>query len=252
MREECDRLSALRHAPEEPLDTAYRRVKGWDALNLREITVLRELYAFRDDKACAWDMPVHQVASNDDLLALAQSDGMLPRGIGGMLATRCSGELAEAIRRGFDGPEAPRPERSEPYTDPWSPESRDRLKSLKRWRALISDELGLAVSHIWPTPSLERIAQRPGRIERELAGGEGEVRRWQTAEFGERPGRPGWRFGERCPRLGLGTQVSVLRPRRSSTLRRTGRYSPGRESPRTRQWCASGLWTSRPPRSRCR
>ena len=185
VREECDRLSALRHPPEESLDTAYRRVKGWDSLNLREMTVLRELYAFRDDKACAWDMPIHQVASNDDLLTMAQGDGVLQRGVGGMLSTRCSGELAEAIRRGFDGPEAPRPERYEPYAEPWSPESRDRLRSLKRWRARIADELDIAVSHIWPTPSLERIAQRPDRVDRELAGGEGEVRRWQTAEFGD-------------------------------------------------------------------
>jgi hypothetical protein len=44
--------------------------------------------------------------------------------------------------------------------------------------------LELAVSHIWPTPSLERIALRPEELERELTGG-GEIRRWQRSEFGE-------------------------------------------------------------------
>ncbi len=185
VREECDRISALRFPPEEPLDTAFRRVKGWDSLNPRQMAVLRELYAFRDGKACAWDLPMHQVSSNDDLLTLAQSDGLLPLGVGGMLAVRCSGELAEAIQRAIDGPEAPKPDRGEPPSDHWSPASRDRLKSLKRWRGMVSNELGIAVSHVWPTPSLERIALRPELAKRELAGGDGEVRRWQTAEFGD-------------------------------------------------------------------
>ena len=49
----------------------------------------------------------------------------------------------------------------------------------------MSGELGIAVSHIWPTPSLERTALRPDLLQRELAGGEGDVRRWQSAEFGD-------------------------------------------------------------------
>ena len=185
VREECARISALRHPPEEPLDTAYRRVKGWDSLDPGQMAVLRELYAFRDGKSCVWDVPVHQAASNDDLLTLAQSGGTVAHGIGGMLARRCFGELLDAIRRGIDGPEEPKPERPDPPPDPWTPERRERLKSLKRWRAGISSDLGIAVSHVWPTPSLERLAMRPDLLSRELAGGEGEVRRWQRAEFGE-------------------------------------------------------------------
>ena len=160
------------------------------------MAVLRELYAFRDGKACVWDMPVHQAASNDDLLTLAQSDGIVERGIGGMLAGRCFGELLEAMQRGMDGPEEPRPERPDAPPEPWTPERRERLKSLKRWRAQLSDELGIAVSHIWPTPSLERIALHAGGVEHELAGGEGDVRRWQSAEFGAELAQlvDGWDF----------------------------------------------------------
>ncbi len=185
VREECERLSELRHPPEEPLETAYRRVKGWDSLDTRQMAALRELYAFRDGKACMWDLPAHQVASNDDLLALAQSDGVVERGVGGMLSGRCFGELLEAMQRGMEGPEEPKPERERPPPEPWTPERRERLRSLKRWRTDLADELGIAVSHIWPTPSLERLALRPSRLARELSGGEGEVRRWQQGEFGE-------------------------------------------------------------------
>lgn len=185
VREECARIEALRHPPEEPLETAFRRVKGWDSLSPREAAVLQELYAFRDGKACAWDVPTTQAASNGDLIELAQCGGSPPRGVGGMLASRCFGELMEAMERGIAGPEAPKPPRPDRGGDPWTPESRERLKILKQWRLGLSAELDLAVSHIWPTASLERIALRPERAGDELAGADGEVRIWQREEFGE-------------------------------------------------------------------
>lgn len=197
VREECRRVEELRHPPDEPLETAFRRVKGWETLNPRQATVLQELYAFRDGKACVWDVPAAQAASNGDLLEMARSGSPPPRGVGGMLATRCFGELLEAIEQAMRRPELPRPPRPEPGPDPWTPERRERLKALKQWRTALAQQLGLAVSHVWPTPSLERIALRPERLADELAGGDGDVRRWQRAEFGEglsrllRPVAPG-------------------------------------------------------------
>ncbi len=185
VREECARVQGLRHPPDEPLETAYRRVRGWDGLNPRQATILQELYAFRDGKACVWDLPPTLAASNDDLLELAQAGGAAPHGVGGMLAQRCYGELMEAIQRGMANPEVPKPVRPEANYDAWTPERRARLKSLKQWRAALGRELGLAVSHVWPTPSLERIALRQDGLDDELAGGAGEVRRWQRAEFGD-------------------------------------------------------------------
>ena len=184
VREECSRIEALRHPPDEPLETAFRRVKGWEGLNPRQAAVLQELYAFRDGKACVWDVPPTQAASNNDLLALSQGGEHPPRGVGGMLANRCFGELMEAVERGMRNPELARPSRPEPSHDGWTAERRERLKALKQWRGRLAQELNLAVSHIWPTASLERIAVRPQELERELAGGDGDVRRWQRAEFG--------------------------------------------------------------------
>ena len=185
VEEECDRLEALRHPPEEPLETAWRKVKGWDSLTLRQATLLQELYAFRDGKACVWDLPPTLAASNNDLLELALSDGRAPRGVGGMLAARCYGELLETLENGLRRPEIPRLPKPATSHEDWTPERRARLKALKQWRAQLSRDLELAVSHIWPTPSLERIAQRPEQLDKELDGGEGEVRRWQRTEFGE-------------------------------------------------------------------
>ena len=185
VQEECERMEGLRFPADEPLETAFRRVKGWDSLRPRQIAVLRELYILRDDKACVWDVPPGQAVNNNDLLRLAQSDGVVPRGVGGMLAGRCFGELMEAIERGMDGPEESKPSRHDSGADSWTPERRERLKTLKRWRTALSQELELAVSHVWPTPSLERLALHPEGLDYELAGGDGEVRRWQRAEFGD-------------------------------------------------------------------
>ncbi len=189
VREECSRIEALRHPPDEPLETAFRRVKGWEGLNPRQAAVLQELYAFRDGKACVWDVPPTLAASNNDLLALAQGGEHPPRGVGGMLANRCFGELMEAVERGMRKPEVARSPRPEPSHDGWTPERRERLKALKQWRAQLGRDLELAVSHVWPTVSLERIAVRPEQLGRELDGGEGEVRRWQREEFGARLAR---------------------------------------------------------------
>ena len=182
--EECLRLQELRYPPLEPLETAFRRIKGWDALNPRQAAILQELYAFRDGKACSWDLPPTVAASNDDLLQLAQSDGPVRRGIGGLLANRCYGELLDAIEQGRRNPEVHKPSRPDHGNDLWTSERRGRLRLLKSWRSSLSDQLTLAVSHIWPTASLERIAMDPNVLEHELAGGDGEVRRWQRDEFG--------------------------------------------------------------------
>lgn len=184
-REECERIAGLRHPPDEPLETAFRRVKGWEGLDARRATLLQELYAFRDGKACVWDVPPTVAASNDDLLALAQSGGAPERRVGGMLASRCYGELMEAVARGLSRPALALPARAERSSGPWTAGQRRRLKLLKDWRAELGRELDLAVSHIWPTASLERLALRAEGLEYELAGGNGEVRRWQAAEFGE-------------------------------------------------------------------
>jgi ribonuclease D len=91
----------------------------------------------------------------------------------------------EAIERGMTAPEAPKPPRPDRSSEVWTHESRERLKALKQWRTELGQELELAVSHIWPTPSLERIALKPDRLDYELDGGDGEIRRWQREEFGD-------------------------------------------------------------------
>ena len=182
VREECERLESLRQPPLEPLETAFRRIRGWDTLNPRQAAVLQELFAFRDGKACLWDIPPTQAASNDDLLHLAESLGRNERRLGGLLSQRCYGELQDAISQGMINPEIPKPDRASRSNDVWTSASRNRLKILKAWRAEIADDLDLAVSHVWPTPSLERLSLHPETFNDELHDSR-EIRQWQREEF---------------------------------------------------------------------
>lgn len=184
--EECQRIQELRHPPPEPLETAFRRIKGWETLTGRGAVILQELYAFRDDKAFLWDLPPTIAASNNDLLELARLEGAtpIPHGVGGMLTGRCFGELIDAIARGMENPEIPIPPRPAAPNAGWTAERRERLSALKGWRNGLAQQLDLAVNHIWPTASLERLALEQTDIDRELAADHPKVRRWQQGEFG--------------------------------------------------------------------
>lgn len=186
VQEECQRIQELRHPPPEPLETAFRRIKGWETLSGRGAAILQELYAFRDGKACFWNLPPTIAASNNDLLELARLEGAtpIPHGVGGMLTGRCFGELLDAIARGMENPEIPRPPRPESANAGWTAERRERLSLLKSWRNGLAQQLDLAVNHIWPTASLEGLAMEQTDIDQELADDHSEVRRWQQAEFG--------------------------------------------------------------------
>ena len=184
VKEECQRLQDLRHPPPEPLETAFRRIKGWETLSGRGAAILQELYAFRDGKACFWNLPPTIAASNNDLLELARSEGIALRGVGGMLTGRCFGELKDAIARGMSNPEIPKPPRSESAASSWTPERRARLSLLKEWRNDLARQLDLAVNHIWPTASLEHLALDQTDLDQELTPNHPEVRHWQQAEFG--------------------------------------------------------------------
>jgi ribonuclease D len=79
-------------------------------------------------------------------------------------------------------PEIPKPDRASRSNDVWTSASRNRLKILKAWRAEIADDLDLAVSHVWPTPSLERLSLHPETFNDELHDSR-EIRQWQREEF---------------------------------------------------------------------
>ena len=193
--EESRRVQQVRHVAAGPREDGFLRVKGAHKLTPRQLSVLRELHELREMEAERRDRPPFQVMSNETLLALAQyppktgggpglsqpvTDPGLPHDAPGWLAA----EIAEAIGRGWSGPEFHRP----PATGgDWArtEEQDHRLRALKAVLAGFGESLDLDPSLLWPTVSLERIAVAPEAWRTELFDeATPEVRQWQRRQFG--------------------------------------------------------------------
>ena len=184
--EECQRLETVRYSPPDPPEIAFRRIKGSYRLDSRQLAVLLELYAFRDGEAQRLGCPPFRVIRNETLLDMAQSPlTPLERvpGLPPQLVRRSGDSIRSAIARGREGPEFQPPARPE-RPNPWTPESRERLQTLKQWRVDRGTALGLDPPLLWPTISLERLALQPHDWQAEvLEDGQPEVRDWQRREF---------------------------------------------------------------------
>jgi ribonuclease D len=103
----------------------WRRVSGVTSLGRRQLAVLAELVAWREQEARKRDRPVRSVAPDDILIELAKRqptdvrDLVMFRGMNRRNLRRAADQLMEAIRRGLAVPDAecpsmpPRPDDSE-------------------------------------------------------------------------------------------------------------------------------------------
>ena len=193
--EESRRAQQVRHVAAGPREDRFLRLKGAHRLAPRQLAVLRELHTLREDEAERRDRPPFQVMSNETLVTLAQypprpgrrtgpsqlaADAGLPHDAPGWLAE----EIAQAIERGWSGPEFYRPPDAR---GGWArTEAQDnRLRTLKTLIAYYGVKLDMDPALLWPTVSLERMALAPETWRIELFDeATPEVRQWQRREFG--------------------------------------------------------------------
>lgn len=194
-QEECGRLEQTRYLPPDSPETAFFRVKGSNQLHPRALAVLKELYLWRESEAQRLDWPPFRVVGNETLLRLAHSstsngrvDSLFLGAVSGLspqLVKRAGDAIQAALRRGLEGPEI----RHLPYSrseNPWTHESRERLRHLKQWRAKRGAELKLDPALLWPSASLERLALQPENWRAEvLEERNRDVRNWQRREFAQ-------------------------------------------------------------------
>ena len=180
--EECLRLEDLRYAKPDP-NTAYLAVRGATRLSLREQTVFKSLYDFREAAAVRIHRPPFFIVSNEVLLFLAANPTTPLEEVPGLqreTLLRYGKPLGQALRDGLNAPlleKAPAP-RYQPYTT----RQLETLAALRKWRSEHATRLSLDPFLIWPTISLERLTREPLALDRELASNE--VRQWQRQEFG--------------------------------------------------------------------
>ena len=188
-REEFSRLEGTRWAAEGNGD-AFLRMKGARDLTRRELALLRELVAWRDEVAQALDRATFRVIGNEALFeiarvaprsrqALADIKGV-PRGI---LENR-GADILEAVDRGLAVPDAQLPRF--PKSPRWDrdPDFDSRVSALRAVRDAAAQRLDLDPGVLCPRERLEAIARRaPATIE-ELADIP-DLRKWQIVELGD-------------------------------------------------------------------
>lgn len=134
-------------------------------LNLRELTILRELTNLREQIAAKLDRPPFKVIGDDKLFAIARSVPKTKKELADMLserqAARWGAEVLAAVGRGAEAPLVKR----KPAQRPDDAFLR-RLDALKEWRKKVAAQMGVESDIVLPRPFLNALAER----------GEGEVK----------------------------------------------------------------------------
>jgi ribonuclease D len=193
-------LAATARWDKVPNEEAYLKVKGARLLKPRQLAVLRELHAWREEVAKGLDRATFRVMNPETLLLLAElqpRDLAAMRGMKGISpdqVERRGRELVAAIERGLALPEQELPRLERTRRPPPDPAFDARMERLKVVRNAAAERLGLQPGVLCPNGILEGIARVEPKSVDEMAKVE-EMRRWQrealgTELLGAIPGTP--------------------------------------------------------------
>ena len=168
---------------------AFLRMKGARDLNRRELAILRELVAWRDEVARKADRATFRVLGNEPLLeivrakpstreALAAIKGM-PRS----LLERSANDLLAAVKRGLALPDAELPRFPKALRWERDPDFDARASALRTVRDAAAARLDMDPGVLCSRDRLEAVARRNPQSMDELREIP-ELRRWQIEELG--------------------------------------------------------------------
>jgi ribonuclease D len=187
-QEEFERLESIQFAADDPA-TGFMKTKGARDLKRRELAVLRELVAWRDERAAALDRATFRVMGNEAMFEIARvhpttRDALgaikgVPRGI----LERHAAELIDAVKRGLDVPEADLPRF--PRAARWDrdPDFDANVAKLKAVRDAAATRLKLDPGVLCARDRMEAVARRKPRSVEEV-GEIPELRHWQAEVLG--------------------------------------------------------------------
>ena len=187
-REEFALLEATRWDADDAAN-AFLRMKGARDLNRRELAILRELVAWRDEVARKADRATFRVLGNEPLLeivrakpstreALAAIKGM-PRS----LLERSASDLLDAVRHGLAIPDADLPRFPKALRWERDPDFDARASALRTVRDAAASRLDMDPGVLCSRDRLEAVARRNPQTMDELREIP-ELRRWQIEELG--------------------------------------------------------------------
>jgi ribonuclease D len=187
-REEFALLEEIRWGDEDE-STSFLRIKGARDLNRRELALLRELVAWRNEVARRADRATFRVLGNEPLFEIARTKPTTRealatiKGMPRSLLERASGDILDAVKRGMTLPDAELPRFPRAIRWERDPEFDVRVSALRTARDAAALRLDMDPGVLCSRDRLEAVARRnPATIEamREIP----ELRRWQVQELG--------------------------------------------------------------------
>ena len=187
-REEFALLEATRWDADDAAN-AFLRMKGARDLNRRELAILRELVAWRDEAARKADRATFRVLGNEPLLEIVRAKPSTREALGpikGMprsLLDRSANDLLEAVRRGLAIPDADLPRFPKALRWERDPDFDARASALRTVRDAAATRLDMDPGVLCSRDRLEAVARRNPQSMDELREIP-ELRRWQIEELG--------------------------------------------------------------------
>jgi ribonuclease D len=188
-QEEFHLLEQVRWTVTGPPEEAYLRIKGAKALRGRQLTVLRELFAWREGVASELDRAPFRVLQNEAMLTIARAmpaDMVALRELRALSPDqlrRRGEEILAAVGRGVRAPAESIPVFERGKRPPPDLAFDTRLERLKQARNALAERLALAPGVLCPNGILEAVARlEPASVEALTAIPD--MRRWQREVIG--------------------------------------------------------------------
>ena len=186
--EEFARLEGTRWEPEEP-GLAFLRIKGARDLERRQLALLKELAAWRDEVAAKQDRATFRVATNETLLDVARAapttmDALgRVKGVAPWVRQKHGDAVLAAVRRGLETPENDLPRF--PKSPRWQRDADfdSRVAAIRTVRDAAAAKLDLDPGMLFSRERMEAVARIRPKTREELEAIDG-VRRWHVEVLG--------------------------------------------------------------------
>jgi ribonuclease D len=160
--EDFRRACWLNEDSSEPVEPWERFANRRD-MNLRQLTILRELAVVREEIAAKLDRPPFKVMGEDQLITIARAVPKTKKELAGTSLSekqlqRWGGDVLSAVERGEAAPLVKRKQ-----TQRMDDAVLRRLEALKAWRKKVAEQTGVESDIILPRPYLFSLAERGGR-----------------------------------------------------------------------------------------
>ena len=148
--------------------SSWKRFAARKDISVRELTILSELCASRDQIAEQMNRPPFKVISDAMLLEIARSEPEKDVDLAGIGMTSkqidlWGRQLLTAARRGVEAPLVKREQAKRP-----NDAMLKRLEKLKAWRKRVAQEMGVESDIVLPRAYLNSLAEKPPKSIREL------------------------------------------------------------------------------------